>query len=128
MYPSASTLLGGGGTVSRGLSRLQRGILAFLRGKVPAIFHVPGGAHTTTELLREMVARGWIRSDDTPAEHRQNLFVLRRACASLVRRGLLVSEDTTASDPPHCRTISWWLPEEAWLVGVLAGPARPGSS
>ena len=89
--------------MSRGLSKFQRDIV----GAVASSF---GKTATTVELLGLLKSLGWFSDREVP--HSQRLFVIRRACRSLERRGLLAGELQFAEygDGPMTtlvRTVCW---------------------
>jgi hypothetical protein len=90
--------------MSRGLSRLQRGILGLLAGEMrPQVFG-SSAALDTGELLEEMIAHDLI-SEEMP--HKQALFTIRRACLSLARRGFVVGQYVPDMDHCGATTIQW---------------------
>src|SRR5262245_13993430 len=92
--------------MSRGLSKRQRIILAVLDGSRPRRVYAPGPM-TTRELVQELVAHGALPERAGKPAWRQALFTTRRACFSLVRRGLLEGRYCIDGDPPSCLSITW---------------------
>lgn len=89
--------------MSKGLSRIQNCIIGLLRGTVRRrCFPGSGGALITSELAEELMEHGLL-SDHAP--RKQQLFIVRRACDSLIRRGLIVGEYTR--DGEVNRVVSW---------------------
>jgi hypothetical protein len=90
--------------MSRGLSNMQRHILAVLRGdeRGYVFANAAGGLHTS-ELYEELTGGGMF--EDTP--RRQAVFAIRRACRSLLERGLLERRYSVKDEPPFPREIAW---------------------
>ena len=87
--------------MSRGLSKIQNCIVGLLRGTVRRRCFSGGGALITSELAEELTEHGLL-SDQAP--FKQRLFVVRRACDSLVRRGVINGEYTWDD---YGRVVSW---------------------
>lgn len=90
--------------MSKGLSKQQLTILGLLNGSVKPQCFSSGGELTTGELVEELVAHGILR-DSMP--HKQQLSTVRRACDSLVRRGLVAGRYAIHLDYPWAYEITW---------------------
>jgi hypothetical protein len=90
--------------MSKGLSKLQTMIFGMLRGTEPRSVYRGGGELTTAELLEELIAREMVNEN---APRRQQMFTVRRACDSLLSRGLIEGTYTHAEPFMWARTISW---------------------
>jgi hypothetical protein len=108
--------------MSRGLSRLQQGILDLMTGEArPKVYASPDSLETG-ELLEEMTACGFISG----RERKQALFTIRRACISLVRRGLLEGKYVPFFD--HCGALNPYFPDgfvvSAWRLRLFLALAK----
>lgn len=90
--------------MSRGLSRLQRGIYDLLAGKRRGLVYGSGGPLTTSELVEELIEAGLL-ADDIPQE--QATFTVRRSCYGLVQRGLLKGAPSSHGEHAWIKTITW---------------------
>jgi hypothetical protein len=91
--------------MSKGLSKLQRTIVGLLDGSLKRQFY-RGGALITSELLAELVDREAVRED---MPRNMAMFTVRRACMSLVERGILEGEYSIHADYPWAKVITWRL-------------------
>jgi hypothetical protein len=89
---------------------MQRDIVGILSGTRQRRVYGGGGRLDTSELVEELLALGYFADCE---ERRQVVFTTRRACWSLVRRGLLTAEYVLAVPPVHGGTISWKATEGA---------------
>jgi len=90
--------------MSRGQSKLQREIAGLLDGSLKGqVFHCAGGL-CTAELLEELIERGTI---DERVPRKAALFTIRRACRSLVKRGVLDVESAFDCDLPWVTVLCW---------------------
>lgn len=90
--------------MSKGLGKLQRVIVGLLDGTLSRKVYAGFGALTTDELLAELEERGIVRSD---AARKIRLFAVRRACISLLNRGILEGEYIPHCDYPWATVLSW---------------------
>ena len=94
--------------MSRGLSRIQNAIVGLL-GDHPNRQRFAGcGALTTSELAKELQAKGLVDWDTAP-QRKMAFFTVRRACDSLLARGILQGEYVIEDERPWPKTISWSL-------------------
>jgi hypothetical protein len=89
--------------MSKGISKLQRGILDLLQGKSQGQVYTSGTELTTSELLDEMQVRELVKTQN----RKEALFTIRRACDSLCRRGLIKGTYTRDCDRWGCITVAW---------------------
>ena len=97
--------------MSRGLGKLQRGIVELLHGRIsPRVCTDvdPTKGMIAAELVAELVASGAL-SDAT--DHEFQMASVRRACWGLVDRGLARSSLTTGADGRGSRI--WFAPAAA---------------
>ena len=98
--------------MSRGISKIQRAIVGLLDGSVRhQVYRGSGGPLATRELWEELISLGLMRSD-TPRKHA--MFTVRRACRSLLDRGILQGRYVWDCDNPGRQTASWKIAEEPW--------------
>lgn len=90
--------------MGKGLSKLQWAIVGLLDGTLPRKVYGGPGALTTDELLAELEERGIVRSD---VARKTRLFTVRRACISLLDRGILEGEYVPHCLYPWARVLSW---------------------
>jgi len=104
--------------MSRGLGRLQRGIVDLLTGKLRGkVYANLRDGLDTRELAEELQAHGLL-SDAAP--HKQVMGATLRACRSLVTRGLVSGVWVTNGDYHWCKTVTWRAVE----TGKEAAPGR----
>ena len=89
--------------MSKGLSKRQQVILGILGGSIRSQCYASGDELTTGELVEELESGGHL---DRETNRKQRLFTVRRACDSLLSRGLLKGK-TVLCDPYSVDTISW---------------------
>ena len=90
--------------MGRGLSKQQTVILGLLRGTERSKVYAKSREFTTAELLDELAARDFV-NDDAPRRHQ--IFTVRRACDSLLNRGLVEAEYTHVEPYIWARILSW---------------------
>jgi hypothetical protein len=90
--------------MGKGLSKQQTVILGLLRGTEKGLRYTSGGELTTAELADELCEREMF-SENAP--RRQRLFTVRRACDSLLSRGMIEGSYTIAQPYTWARVISW---------------------
>ena len=106
--------------MSRGLSKIQRAIMRQLEGPGRGHFYRCGSLGTR-ELVEELKESGILR-EDMPSKFSN--FTVRRACFSLVRRGLVEGRREMDLDHPEALTIIWWAvsnpppPDPEWMPPV----------
>ncbi len=94
--------------MSRGLGKVQRTILAILRGEQPTRCYALGcGEFVTSELLEELIEAD-VLDGGRPQKHLMATVV--RACRGLVDRDLLAGVRTFDAKYPWANTITWRLP------------------
>jgi hypothetical protein len=84
---------------------MQNAIVGLLSGTARGRVFSSTRALDTAELVEELQAAGFV----TTEKHRQALATVRRACASLVRRGILAGRYVVSGNPPHGETTSWTI-------------------
>ena len=88
--------------MSKGLSKLQQVIVSLLSGKERGLCYANATVLTTSELLAELEERELLNRNTA---RKIRLFTVRRACTSLLNRGLVqgnyVFTDVSA------RELSW---------------------
>jgi len=94
--------------MSKGLSKLQQEIVGLLGGSIRREVFRGSGALTTGELLEELQCRGVVRDD---APKKIAMFTVRRACNSLLQRGLVDREYEIHCDYPWAKVAVWTLKE-----------------
>lgn len=109
--------------MSRGLSRIQQAIVGLLRGEVRRNCYSGGGSLTTGELAEELEALGLV-DREWPKHWRQSVFVVRRACRSLLRRGLVTGKYERCNDPPVVMTIEWTAVRNAVATAHPPSPSE----
>jgi hypothetical protein len=94
--------------MSRGLSKLQRAIIGLLDGTVPRAVY-GRGALTTSELLEELVCRGLV-----PPERPRKIamYTIRRACISLLDRGIVTGEYVVHDPCAWTDVLSWRIAKD----------------
>jgi hypothetical protein len=90
--------------MSKGLGRLQRSIVGLLEGTLSRRVFAGSGPLTTDELLAELEERGLVRAETS---RKVRLFTVRRACISLLDRGVLEGEYILHPEYPWARVLSW---------------------
>jgi hypothetical protein len=96
--------------MSKGLSKIQVSILGLLDGSIKKQSFSGSGSLTTSELLEELIACE-IKTSDSP--RKIAMFSVRRACLSLVERGLIEGVYTIDCDYPWAKTIAWSIVSSA---------------
>ena len=92
--------------MSKGLSKLQRAIVGLLDGTLEHKVYTSGGALATNELLEELQARGLVKED---IPRKIAMFTVRRACHSLLNRGILEGEYCIDCNYPWAEVATWRL-------------------
>ena len=90
--------------MSKGLGKLQRAIVGLLDGTLKHQVFSAGGALATSELLAELVALGLLEED---LPRKTAMSTVRRACHSLLDRGILEGEYSIDCDYPWAQVASW---------------------
>jgi hypothetical protein len=91
--------------MSRGLSLIQRTIVAMLEGRERLREFASGSLElTTNELLEELEARDLVKWD---RPRKQRMATVFRACRSLVTRGVIVGTRVPDCDNPGRHTVCW---------------------
>ena len=94
--------------MSKGLGKLQQAIVELLDGTLERQV-VSGAALCTNELLEELQARGLVKED---IPRKIAMFAVRRACHSLLDRGILEGEYTIDCYHPWAKVACWRLVEQ----------------
>ena len=89
--------------MSRGLSKIQRVVLGLLDGTERGMVYQSTTALDTGEMLDELVERGMVKDGN----RKLAMFTVRRACDSLLSRGLISGKNVFDSNNPGRRTICW---------------------
>ena len=92
--------------MSRGLGKLQHSIVGLLDGTLKRQVFSSGGGLTTSELLEELQVRGLVKEGTS---RKIAMFTVRRACHSLLNRGILEGEYVMDCDYPWAEVVSWRL-------------------
>lgn len=90
--------------MSKGLSKLQKAIVGLLDGSIKSRLYRGGGALDTREILEALMDSGEMSSD---TNHKSAMFTVRRACLSLLNRGIIKGEYVIDCDYPWAKTASW---------------------
>lgn len=90
--------------MSKGLGKLQKRILGLLEGSVKTEVYAQSRTYTTRELLEELIEQGIVSPD---APRKTAMFTVRRACKSLLNRGLIEGKYETDFDHPGAIIASW---------------------
>lgn len=94
--------------MSKGLGKLQRAIVGLLDVTLEGEVYTKGRILTTNELLDELRARGLVKED---IPRKTAMFAVRRACLSLLNRGILEGEYIIDCNYPWANVASWHLSE-----------------
>jgi len=95
--------------MSRGLSKLQRAIVGLLVGTLERQVFSSGGGLTTSELLEELQARGLVKEG---ISRKIAMFTVRRACHSLLDRGIVEGEYVIDCNHPWAQVACWRLSKQ----------------
>ncbi len=90
--------------MSRGLSKRQALILGLLTGTEHVRSFACGGALTTAQLVEALIEREMLSAT---ISRKQQIWTVRRACISLLNRGLVEGTYTRVDPYVWARTISW---------------------
>ena len=90
--------------MSRGLSEIQKTILGLLEGTEKGRVYKINREAITREIADELLERGLLNES---APRKQLSFTVIRACASLVRRGLVEGTYEPDCDNPGRTTVTW---------------------
>lgn len=91
--------------MSKGLSKLQRQIVGLLDGSIKRQVY-SSGPLTTAELLEELIASG-VMADDR--DRKLAMFTIRRACHSLLNRGIIAGEYIHDCDNAGRIAAKWYV-------------------
>jgi hypothetical protein len=106
--------------MSKGISKLQKQILGLLDGSIRHQVFNEGDALTTAELLEELQTSGTLNEEQN---HKYAMFTIRRACRSLVARGILQGDCEPDFDNVGRRAATWSSVSKAKPADAAPEPA-----